>query len=94
MATTTRITKIELSTPTVHLNGTSRDELLRQLNAVIDAIDLAENALLGAMPHGRDYYLQPGNAITTALDAHRERLDILTQMRKDFEIIRQDVMES
>ncbi len=46
--------------PTVHLNGTSGDDLAAKLKAAFDAIDAAAEALRQTAPHGRDYYVQEG----------------------------------
>ncbi len=44
--------------PTVHLNGTSRDMLLRGEMKVHDALNKVSEALEECEFHGRDYYLQ------------------------------------
>jgi hypothetical protein len=47
-----------LCIPTVHLNGTSKEELIAQLRgAIVHAIAL-KDLLHDAMPHDRDYYVQ------------------------------------
>lgn len=60
--------------PTVHLNGTSREELIRQLQQAVTALMEAHYALENAAPHGRDYYPQGEGAIQQAIAEHRERL--------------------
>ena len=44
--------------PTVHLNGTSRDMLLRGEMKVHDALNKLSEALGECEFHGRDYYVQ------------------------------------
>jgi hypothetical protein len=44
--------------PTIHLNGTSADSLLRDDEAAHDAVTQAISALAQVAPHGRDYYVQ------------------------------------
>jgi hypothetical protein len=56
--------------PHVHLNGTSREELLKQQIDVLDAINALDKALIAAQPHGRDYYLTSG-AIEQATKEYR-----------------------
>lgn len=46
---------LPIVTPTVHLGGTSRAELLRQLDEAIEAGRTFATALQAAEPHGRDY---------------------------------------
>ena len=43
--------------PTIHLNGTSHDELLRQILDAKEAIRKAVEALANAAPNMRDYYV-------------------------------------
>jgi hypothetical protein len=53
-------------TPTIHINGTSRDALI---DAAIDAraaVREAKEALRGVAPNGRDYYPQGADAIRQA----------------------------
>ena len=47
-------------TPLVHLNGTSKAELLLQRSNAVDALRLALIALNEMSPNGRDYYPEPG----------------------------------
>jgi hypothetical protein len=60
--------------PTIHLNGTSADELLNQQRAVCDAACELLNILNAAAPNGRDYYPQGDDAIRAAMDAHNARM--------------------
>jgi len=53
-------------TPTVHLNGTSRESLLYQVQGAVGALDRATHALAEAWPHGRDYYPQGPEALKAA----------------------------
>jgi len=60
--------------PTVHLNGTSAKALREQLIEAITALRRAQDKLLQAMPHGRDYYVQDGDATTEAQTEMRARV--------------------
>ena len=64
--------------PTIHLNGTSRQELLEQLIEATMAVDVAIQRLSRACPNGRDYYPQGPNAIQEALKQHNSRMHNLT----------------
>ena len=60
--------------PTVHLNGTSRDELVRQLVEAGKALQVALDKLRAAYPHERDYYVNPDPmAYKKAKNAHDQR---------------------
>jgi len=78
----------ELMVPTVHLNGTGRDELLAQITNAISAISDALDAMAKASPHPRDFYVQPaddmGNtAWDIALAQHRLRTQKVTEVMND-----------
>lgn len=73
--------------PTVHLNGTSKAELQRQLLDAIIALGDAEIAVQKAAPNGRDYYPQGRNAINDALTEHASRLSRLASVRSELEQI-------
>ena len=60
--------------PSVHMNGTGRDELLQQLVDAITATEAAIAALNQAMPNGRDYYVQSPTAIDVATREWRDRV--------------------
>jgi hypothetical protein len=55
-----------MSLPTVHSNGTSREELVSLRLDVVRAIREAVVALRKAAPHGRDYYVQGPDSYATA----------------------------
>lgn len=60
--------------PTIHSNGTSKQELLKQLLAVADAARVLQTALREAMPNARDYYPQGDGVATQAREAWAERM--------------------
>ena len=69
--------------PTVHLNGTGRDELLTQVREAHTAICDAIDALYVAAPHGRDYYTQGDDAYPAARTEHLARLSKLQAVRDE-----------
>lgn len=73
--------------PTVHFNGTSRDELLRQHVDAIQTIHAAIEAVQRAAPNGRDYYLQGESAIGQALYEYRDRLKRLESVLSELNTI-------
>ncbi|HSW45457.1 MAG TPA: hypothetical protein VLM89_07795, partial [Phycisphaerae bacterium] len=72
-AMTTRTNTNELILPVVHMNGTSKKELLEQREAVYRALRNVEKALCQMAPNGRDYYVVPGS-ILQAQAQHERRL--------------------
>lgn len=73
--------------PTVHLNGTSRDELVAQLERAVAAIREAETALAEAAPNTRDYYPQGHGAFEAARQEHYQRQGRLQSVRSELEIM-------
>ncbi len=78
--------------PTVHLNGTSKNELARQLLEAHEAVQKAMEALQEAAPNGRDYYVQGASAIFDAQTEHFDRLGRLNSVAKELEEIAQHVL--
>jgi hypothetical protein len=70
-------------TPTIHLNGTSRDELVRQYTAALDAIFAAIEAVNAMAPNGRDYYPQGDDAYSTARREHIARMAKLSDLYEE-----------
>lgn len=62
--------------PTVHINGTSRQQLLVQQMDAIEKLQDAKAAIQTAAPHSRDYYVKTdgANAYSRAVAEHSLRL--------------------
>lgn len=62
--------------PTIHINGTSRSDLLGQMIEAISALQDAKAAIMKAAPHSRDYYVQKDgmNAYSRAVAEHSLRI--------------------
>jgi len=73
--------------PTVHLNGTSRSELLRQFRDAYAALITATDKLAQASPNARDYYPQGDDAYGKARDEHIARMRKLKEVTADLEEI-------
>jgi hypothetical protein len=67
--------------PQVHLNGTSKEELVDQLRTVLTHLRAAEEALQLATPNGRDYY-HTGN-YEAARAQHVSRVELLGGLIED-----------
>lgn len=73
--------------PTIHLNGTSKRELLEQYTEASHAVDAALDALYKAGPNGRDYYVQSASALYKAQDEHYARIKKLREVKQELDDI-------
>jgi hypothetical protein len=60
--------------PTIHLNGTDAETILRNIRIVMDPLETAIEHLESTGPHGRDYYVQGPDVIATAIHEHCDRV--------------------
>ena len=65
------------------MNGTSRKELLEQLESAGRAVIAARKALTDSFPHARDYYVISDSAYAQARDEWRDRIELLTVLRNE-----------
>lgn len=75
-------TETDVVLPIVHLNGTSKDRLMANLNNVWDALDKVFHAMREASPNGRDYYPDPGR-MDLAVAQHRRRMQMITDLQQE-----------
>lgn len=73
--------------PTVHLNGTSKNELLQGYVEALRALRAAEAAIAKAGPHARDYYVQGDDAFRQAQAQHVHRLLAIDNITGELEAI-------
>jgi hypothetical protein len=78
-----------MRTPTIHMNGTSPEQLVEQLMKAYRAVDDAMSALAEAAPNGRDYYPQPAGAYS---QARSERNAALAQLRQAHQYVGEMLM--
>ena len=83
----------QILVPTVHLNGTSKDELIRQFSEAICAVHEAGRKLAAACPNGRDLYVQGPGAILDAMRQHEDRLKRIKSVATELETILEKVDE-
>lgn len=69
--------------PTVHLNGTGKENLLGEIRAAVEALELADKAVRQITVHGRDYYVQSPEAYRTAREEMDARLVALGTVRDE-----------
>lgn len=75
----------KIVTPTIHINGTDGRELLSQVRRVLDSLDLVKDAMRGASPNPRDYYVQGAEAPAEARKAFYERYAKISVMLDEFQ---------
>ena len=69
-----------MTTPTIHLNGSSAERLMAGYEQACDKLQEALLAMGQCSPHGRDYYPQGPDAISAASKEHQARMDKLRAM--------------
>jgi hypothetical protein len=69
--------------PTVHLNGTSKGNLLAELDTAVAALNGAYDALRQVTVHGRDYYVQGDAAYPQARTEMDRRLVKLAEVQAE-----------
>lgn len=74
---------MKLVAPHVHLNGTSKAELLEQLENIYTALGEAYDAVKRSAPNGRDYYPLPPDAMEAAREQHVRRLTVIDSLRNE-----------
>jgi len=77
--------------PTVHLNGTSKAELIDQLCTASSAMADAIKALENASPNARDYYVQGQYAMRDAQDQHARHVNALVQVKNEIDQIAEHI---
>lgn len=88
-----RASSEDLAVPAVHLNGTSREELERQLEAVSGHLRSALTALADACPHGRDYYPQGDGAFRLAMGQHDSRSRRLLSVLEELALVHEGIAD-
>ena len=73
--------------PTIHLNGTSGEDLLDQYAGAVEAVREALDAVCDAGPNARDYYVQGPDAALAAQREHEARVASIKRVRDDLAAI-------
>lgn len=74
-----------MTTPTIHLNGTSKQELADGFELAYDALNAAYDAIKQTAPNGRDFYPQGEWVLSKAIGEHTSRLAQVELLMKEFE---------
>ena len=84
----------ELVFPTIHLNGTSREELERQCENAGQALRDALTALIQMAPNQRDYYTQGMEAWKAAVLRSVARRDCVERVLNEVQRIHEAIVEA
>jgi hypothetical protein len=71
--------------PVIHLNGTSKKELLRQVEEAGEALVKAIDALYNSAPNARDYYHTDN--FKAVVEQHRRRVRMVTEVKNEIDVI-------
>jgi hypothetical protein len=77
--------------PTIHMNGTSSNELLESYCDAISAMHAALEALARVAPNGRDYYPQGPDACALADSEHGDRKHALIKVMNELQVLAEHV---
>ena len=73
---------MNITAPTVHLNGTGYNDLWNGYEAAYEAVRAAREALGKVEFNARDYYVQDADAFTKARDHRYEQCKALAQVEE------------
>ena len=76
-----------MQTPTIHLNGTSREHLLNPICYAIYTLQTAVEALAETAPNARDYYVQSMDVFYAAQREHEQRMHKLADVIRELNAI-------
>lgn len=84
---------IKVTSPRININGTDGKDLLQQWMDAHAALNKAHEALLTAMPHGRDFQTVAQEFYRLARDEHIDRLKRLERISAEVEQIALNLLE-
>ena len=77
--------------PRVNINGTSKEELIKQYDACLNALGQVVNAMRLATPHGRDYQTMEDGAYSNAVGEWGTRIRTISKLADEIEQLQLDV---
>jgi len=80
--------------PTFHLNGSSPEHLAAVYTDAINCVETALNSVIGAGPHGRDFYVNRGGpTLWDAQQQHKARVEAIDRIRRDLIILQAHALD-
>ena len=73
--------------PTIHLNGTSADELMLHYEQAASALRRSIDALEYASPNARDYYTRGDGVFKIATTEHAARIELVKKALSEIVIL-------
>lgn len=83
-----------MRTPTIHLNGSSREHLFEACAEALGALRRALRAMDDVSPNGRDYYPQGPEALSEALREHTSRCERIRSVLAELEQIAEAIQDA
>jgi hypothetical protein len=84
----------KMTYPTVHLNGSGKENLLGSYMEAQEAITKAVHTLEEHAPNARDYYVQGDGAFEKAREEHMKRVYRIYDVRLEIEAIIDYLMDT
>lgn len=81
-----------ITLPTVHMNGTGKQDLFEANVSAAEAVLTAMEILAKAAPHERDYYVQGDGAFKAARQEYAARMDKLRSVRDELMCIAEHLL--
>lgn len=85
---------MNLMIPTIHTNGTSKEELVKQVQDSLTQLNVAIASLIDAAPHGRDYYPQGPDAYKQAALQHEDRVSRIKSVYAELESLLESIVDT
>ena len=82
---------MNLTHPSIHLNGSSAETLLEAYTKAYEALVTAHGMLRATVPNARDYYVQGPNAHAQAYSEHQDRMARVNEVRAEIETLMEKV---
>ena len=80
--------------PTIHLNGTSKQQLLDDYCDTRQALDAAMEKMIENGPNARDYYPAGDQAYRQAVKEHHDRIEQIHRVRFEIETIAEHIADA
>lgn len=80
--------------PSIHLNGTSKGQLLDDYCDIGRALRAAIQEMVNKGPNGRDYYVQGPDAFTKAIKEHHDRIEKIHRIKAEIDEIAEHIADA